>query len=106
MIKSRQVSPEMVEAFQLGVAPDAWDALAQFFAARGIDPDRAVEAGLLTERDAGGYYDRFRNRVMFPIRDRDGQVDGPEHRLSPHHRHAWDPCLLGSEPQGTDRRVT
>ena len=37
--------------------------------------------------------------------DRDREVDGPEHRLSPHHRHAWDPCLLGSQPEGSDRRV-
>ena len=76
MVKARQLSAEIVEAFQIGVAPEAWDTLTQFFAARGVDPDRAVEAGLLTERDTGGYYDRFRNRVMFPIRDREGHVVG------------------------------
>jgi DNA primase len=76
MVKQRELSPEIVESFQIGVAPESWDALAQFFAARGVDPDRAVEAGLLTKRDGGGYYDRFRNRLMFPIRDRDGHVVG------------------------------
>jgi DNA primase len=76
MVEQRGLSPEIVEAFQIGVAPEGWDTLAQFFAARGIDPDRAVDAGLLTRRDSGGYYDRFRHRLMFPIRDRDGNVVG------------------------------
>jgi DNA primase len=75
-VEQRELSPDVVEAFQIGVAPDGWDTLAQFFAARGVDPDRAVDAGLLTRRDSGGYYDRFRNRLMFPIRDRDGNVVG------------------------------
>ena len=38
--------------------------------------------------------------------DRDGEVDGPQHRLSPHHRDAWDPGLLGSQPACADRRLT
>lgn len=75
-VESRGLSTDIVQNFQIGFAPDAWDRLAQFFAARGVDPDRAVEAGLLSERQTGGYYDRFRNRVMFPIRDRDGNVVG------------------------------
>ncbi|HEX3302757.1 MAG TPA: DNA primase [Thermomicrobiales bacterium] len=75
-VEQRGLSAEVVEAFQIGVAPEGWDTLAQFFAARGVDPDRAVDAGLLTRRETGGYYDRFRNRLMFPIRDRDGNVVG------------------------------
>jgi DNA primase len=76
LVDERGLSPEMVEAFQIGVAPDGWDKLANYFSARGIDPDRAVEAGLLSERPQGGYYDRFRSRLMFPIRDREGRVLG------------------------------
>jgi DNA primase len=76
LVESRGLSPEIIEQFQIGAAPDAWDKLAQFMAARGIDPDRALEVGLLTERQSGGYYDRFRNRLIFPIRDRDGHVVG------------------------------
>src|SRR5215213_3570000 len=72
----RGLNEEMIQRFQLGFAPDSWDALHQFFVARGVDPAVAHEAGLLQERDSGGYYDRFRNRFMFPIRDRDGRVVG------------------------------
>src|SRR5215211_9025490 len=72
----RGLNEEMIQRFQLGFAPDSWDALQQFFAARGVDPAVAHEAGLLQERESGGYYDRFRNRFMFPIRNRDGHVVG------------------------------
>ena len=76
MVELRGLSAEVVEQFQIGVAPEAWDKLTQYFGARGVDPGRAVEAGLLMERESGGFYDRFRNRLMFPIRDRDGRVAG------------------------------
>ncbi len=46
------------------------------FSSRGIDPAIAVEAGLIARRDSGGYYDRFRNRLMFPIADREGRIVG------------------------------
>ena len=72
----RGVSDQMVAAFGLGVAPDGWDVLGSFLSRRGIDLARAHEAGLLQERDSGGYYDRFRNRLMFPIRTREGRVVG------------------------------
>ena len=72
----RGISGEMVEAFQLGYAPDAWDTLAKYLAARGVDPELAVQAGLLAERQSGGHYDRFRARLLFPIRDREGAVLG------------------------------
>ena len=72
----RGVSERMVAAFGLGVAPPGWDTLVGYLARRGIDPAQAHEAGLLQERDSGGYYDRFRNRLMFPIRTRDGRVVG------------------------------
>ena len=72
----RGVSAQMIAAFGLGVAPSGWDTLGGYLTRRGIDPARAHEAGLLQERDSGGYYDRFRDRLMFPIRTRDGRVVG------------------------------
>jgi DNA primase len=72
----RGLSAEMITKFQLGFAPDSWDNLHRYFAARGVDPETAAEAGLLSTRDSGGYYDKFRNRFMFPIRNRDGRVVG------------------------------
>jgi DNA primase len=72
----RGLNDEMIRRFQLGFAPDAWDGLHKYFASRGVDPTLVHEAGLLQERETGGYYDRFRNRLIFPIRDRDGHVVG------------------------------
>lgn len=76
IIAERQVSPEMVERFSLGFAPESWDALLNFLVSRGVTAEEAFEAGLVQVRDSGGYYDRFRNRLMFPIRDRDGHTVG------------------------------
>lgn len=76
VIESRQVSGEMVEQFQLGFAPDSWDALLNFMASRGFDGELLHESGLAQQRDSGGFYDRFRNRLMFPIRDREGSTVG------------------------------
>ena len=76
IVAKRQINGEMVEAFQLGYAPDAWDTLARYLSARGIDPELAVQAGLISERASGGHYDRFRARLLFPIRDREGAVLG------------------------------
>ena len=76
VVEQRGVSPEMVRSFGLGFAPDGWDGLLRFLTERSVDPALAQEAGLLQTRDSGGYYDRFRNRLMFPIRNRDGRTVG------------------------------
>ena len=76
IVEQRQVSSEMTATFGLGFAPDSWDALLRFLEERGVDPVLASEAGLLQTRDSGGYYDRFRNRLMFPIRNREGRTVG------------------------------
>lgn len=76
VVEERGVSPEMVEKFGLGFAPDSWDALLIYLNSRSISTELAYDAGLVTERPSGGYYDRFRNRLMFPIHDRDGNVVG------------------------------
>ncbi len=73
---ARALEPAIIERFQIGYAPDAWDALVRRF---GESPEqrRALSAsGLIIERASGGegYYDRFRDRLMFPIRDTRGRV--------------------------------
>ncbi len=75
-IAAREISPEMVDRFTLGFAPDSWDRLLTYLQTRNVKPDDAFEAGLLQKRDSGGFYDRFRNRLMFPIRDRGGSIVG------------------------------
>ena len=77
LVARRQLSPEVTTSFAVGYSLDRWDALHSYLAGRGVDPGLAVEAGLLSERsNGGGYYDRFRNRLMFPIRNRDGRTVG------------------------------
>jgi DNA primase len=75
VLAQRGVSAEIAERFGLGFAPDG-DALGRYLNQRGVDPALAAEAGLLSERDNGGYRDRFRNRLLFPIRTREGRVVG------------------------------
>ncbi|MES1942599.1 DNA primase [Salinisphaera sp. PC39] len=69
-LKGRGISGEIAKTYGLGFAPPGWDNLG----AR-VDRRAAIEAGLLIERD-GRSYDRFRNRVMFPIRDGRGRTIG------------------------------
>lgn len=73
----RGIRTETVKQFGLGYAPDSWDALYRHFTESGAAPDTGllVQAGLITPRKEGsGYYDKFRNRVMFPIFDVSGNI--------------------------------
>lgn len=74
IIAKRAISPEMVEAFQLGAAPDRWDGLLLTVNNKGLNAGVFREAGLLKARDSGGFYDVFRNRLMFPITDQIGRT--------------------------------
>ena len=73
----RDISPETIETFQLGYAPDAWDKLSTAFLQRGVKQEFLLESGLAAERrNAQGIYDRFRNRIIIPIADERGHVVG------------------------------
>ena len=76
VLEQRGVSTAIAERFGLGFAPDAGDPLLRYLQQRGVDPVLAAEAGLLHERDSGGYRDRFWNRLLFPIRTREGRTVG------------------------------
>ena len=73
-LERRGVSAAMIKDFALGFAPDSRTALKT--AMKDAGEDKLVEAGLLGRTDAGETYDRFRGRLMFPIRDRRGRVVG------------------------------
>ena len=72
----RHLTPESIAAFDLGFAPDSWDELLKYALTKGIKDTELLRAGLLAEADSGRRYDRFRNRVMFPIKDFLGRVVG------------------------------
>ncbi len=75
MIERRGISPEMVEAFGIGAAPEGWDGLVQSVL-RAKRPVEAFAAAQLVKarEQGGGHYDVFRNRLMFPIHDQGGRV--------------------------------
>ncbi|MDT8305862.1 MAG: DNA primase [Anaerolineae bacterium] len=76
-IDGRALEEETVAAFKLGYSLESWDACRTHFSAQGYADDDLLAAGLLTENpDRGTRYDRFRNRLMIPIRDPQGQVVG------------------------------
>ncbi len=75
-LKNRGVSGEIAQKFGIGYVADEWDSVRQQFARSRQSEDMLVEGGLLIENDRGNRYDRFRGRVMFPIRDRRGRVIG------------------------------
>jgi len=76
--KKRSLSDETIAAWRLGYAPLAWRALLEAMVAEGFSTQELLSAGLIKEADGkpGTYYDRFRNRLMFPIRDTAGRVVG------------------------------
>lgn len=72
----REIWAETIATFQLGYALDEWEGLKTHFLGRGYRAEDLLAAGLLVERDGQPGYDRFRNRLIIPIRDSRGQVIG------------------------------
>jgi DNA primase len=75
-LEERGVTEESVRTFRLGVAADEWTDLAPRLEGKGVGAAALMRAGLLVEKEKGGGYDRFRNRLVFPIAQLDGQVIG------------------------------
>jgi len=69
-LKGRGVNLETVKKFQLGFAPNEWDALLKYLKSKGFSEELISKAGLIIAREEKrGFYDRFRNRIVFPIGD-------------------------------------
>jgi len=76
-LQARGLTPTTIEAWQLGYALDRWDALIDYLVERGYAVEDLLAAGLVRQRDDGsGYYDYFRHRIIFPIRDVKSHVTG------------------------------
>jgi len=75
-LKRRGLTKETLQLFQIGYAPDAWHDCEQALNDAGYGQELLIEAGLLVRNQRGTVYDRFRDRVMFPIRDPQGHVVG------------------------------
>jgi len=77
-LEQRGITAETIEEFQIGFAPASWDSLIQFMQKKDNPPAELEQLGLALARTKGGpgYYDRFRNRIMFPIWNPQGKVVG------------------------------
>ena len=75
-LRRRGLNEPIIEAFGLGYAPDAWEALIGHFREKGYHAEELLEAGLVTQNERGDIYDRFRKRIVFPIRDERGRMAG------------------------------
>ncbi|VEI76518.1 DNA primase [Mannheimia haemolytica] len=73
-LQQRGLSEEIIERFEIGFAPNAFDAALRTFGQSQEDIQKLLDTGVLTKNDSGRIYDKFRNRVMFPIRDKRGRV--------------------------------
>ncbi|WP_024850451.1 DNA primase [Hydrogenovibrio kuenenii] len=73
-LKDRGLTSEIAKEFVIGYAPDGWDNLMSGLHADETLKSQLIETGMLVQKDNGRVYDRFRNRIMFPIRDGRGRV--------------------------------
>jgi len=75
-LKGRGLSGETVKHFKIGYAPEGWDNVCKRFSKSPEIEKQLLEAGMIKNRDSGGSYDFFNDRLMFPILDRRGRVVG------------------------------
>jgi len=96
-VERRGITNDLLEKFGIGFAPDAWDTLAGLLDKKNIPAKDAERAGLLLPRRSGsGFIDRFRNRLMIPLRDARGQTVGFTGRAMPGAKDNEGPKYLNS----------
>ena len=82
-LRERDFSEETLDRFSIGYAPNVWDALSKRLGARGFSDEELVTAGLAGPSNRGGVIDKFRGRVIIPIRDQSGKAVGLGGRILP-----------------------
>jgi DNA primase len=73
-VEGRGITHETRKTFRLGYAPDSWDGLGSYLKRKGATAAQIERSGLVVKKDAGGFYDRFRGRVIFPVLDAQGRA--------------------------------
>ncbi len=96
-VRGRALAEITVDDFLIGYAPEAWDTLVQFLGKRGYRDQEMFDAGLVSKGERGGVFDRFRGRLMFPIRNASGDVVAFTGRIMP--------GPDGTEPKDTGKYV-
>jgi DNA primase len=82
-LRERDFSEETLDRFSIGYAPNVWDALSKRLGARGFSDEELVTAGLAGPSNRGGVIDKFRGRIIIPIRDQSGKAVGLGGRILP-----------------------
>ena len=75
-LKERNINREIIVEFELGFAPPGWDNLVSLLGKSNQSIKELLDIGVIIQNDRGGYYDRFRDRLIFPIHDQRGRVIG------------------------------
>lgn len=73
-LQKRGLTPEIIQRFGIGFVPDSFDFVLRKFGQNKEDQKKLIELGMLSQNERGKIYDRFRHRIMFPIRDRRGRT--------------------------------
>ncbi len=92
-LTKRNIKQTTLELFRLGFAPDRWSALIDFLRQRNYSLSLLEKGGLIIPKDAGGYFDRFRNRIIFPIFDVKSRILGFGARILPEAHQNKDDAL-------------
>lgn len=96
--KERSVDKKTILQFRLGFAPDQWHGLYRYLTRKGFKANEIEASGLAIRKAPGSYYDRFRNRVIFPVMDLQGQVIGFSGRLLPNKAQKQAPAKYINTP--------
>lgn len=82
-LRDRGLNDEIIKKFNLGFAPEGWHNLEKFLTSQNFTTEDIFQAGLLVKKDSGGFYDRFRNRIIYPIANSFGKTVGFTARVLP-----------------------
>ncbi len=96
-LEERKINSKLIETFNLGYSLPGWDSLLNYLTKKkGYSEQILEKAGLISKRNGGGYFDKFRGRVMFPLQDSGGKVVGFTGRILPNTAKEGEPKYLNS----------
>ncbi len=75
-LSSRSINKKVINTFQLGYAPNSWDSLLKYLIKKGFSKKEIISSGLMVQNEKGNIYDRFRGRLVFPLKDSQNNVIG------------------------------
>lgn len=96
-LESRKINSKLIDTFQIGFSMPSWDGLVNYLVKKkGYKEEILEKVGLVSKKNAGGIYDKFRGRIMFPLQDAAGKVVGFSGRILPELAKENEPKYLNS----------